>query len=150
MPLYEMIKDMPMFREFSEKELKTFTQMDHILVEYHQGDTIIQEGDDLTTIYLLLKGSILIIKKMEGHPIRLARLKPGEIFGEMAFFSKKRRQSDAVANDDVLVLGMDKDFFHKVKPAIKDKVKNYFIELLVNRLEAMNESMMTISKLMHS
>jgi len=150
MSYHEIIEKMPMFKEFSERELEGFTKMDHIFVEYHRGDTIIKEGDDFTAIYLLLKGNVMIVKKKEGHTIRLAKLKPGELFGEMSFFSKKVRHSDAVANDDVMVLRMDEDFFQKVTPSVRDKVKNYFIELLVNRLDAMNESLMAVSKLMHS
>jgi len=150
MSYYEIIEKMPMFKEFSKKELKEFTKMDHLFVEYHKGDTIIKEGDHFTAIYLLLKGSVMIVKKKEGHTIRLAKLKPGELFGEMSFFSKKLRHSDVVANDDVMVLRMDEDFFQKVKSSARDKVKNYFIELLVNRLDAMNESLMAVSKLMRS
>lgn len=150
MSLYDLIEDMPMFRDFTDRELKQFEKMDHIFVEYKRGDTIIKEGDELTAIYLLIKGNILIVKKKGEHTIRLAKLTPGEIFGEMSFFSKKHRLSDAVANDDVLVLKMDEDFFQEVKPAIRDKVKNYFIELLANRLDAMNESLTNISKLMRS
>ena len=150
MTLEEIIEDMPMFREFSEKEIKEFVKMEHTITEYHRGDTIIREGDELKTIYLLLKGSIMIVKKEEDHTIRLAKLVPGEIFGEMSFFSKKKRHSDAMANDDVLVLKMDENFFEKGKTTIKDKVKDYFIELLINRLDAMNESIMSISKLMRS
>ena len=150
MSLYELIESMPMFNEFTEKELKEFTKLDHMFVEYHRGDTIINEGDEFTAIYLLLQGSVMIVRKKEGHTIRLAKLKPGELFGEMSFFSKKLRHSDVVANDDVLVLRMDEDFFEDVKPAIRDKIKNYFIELLVKRLDTMNESIMNISKLMRS
>ena len=149
MTLEEIIEDMPMFREFSEKEIKEFVKMEHTLTEYHRGDTIIREGDELKTIYLLLKGSIMIVKKEEDHTIRLAKLVPGEIFGEMSFFSKKSSQSDAVADNDVLVLRLDEDFFEKCAPDIRDEVKNYFIELLVRRLDKMNESLMTISKMMH-
>jgi CRP-like cAMP-binding protein len=147
MSLYEMIKDMPLFNSFSEKELKSFSKMDHVMVEYRAGDTIIREGDELRGMYLLIKGNILIVKRSEGHPIRLAKLKPGEIFGEMSLFSSKPRQSDVVANDDVTVLRMDDAFFEKLKPAVRDKVKDYMIGLLVNRLDSMNDSLMTVSKL---
>ena len=150
MSTYELIADMPVFNEFSEKELRGFSDMDHAIVKYNRGDNIIKEGDESTMLYLLLKGSVMIVKKVDGHTIRLAKLKPGEIFGEMSFFSKKRRRSDVVAGNDVLVLRMDEDFFRKVKPGIRDKVKNYFIELLVTRLDAMNESIMSVSKLMRS
>jgi serine/threonine-protein kinase len=142
-----MIEGMPMFQNFSEKEKKLFAKMDHTLCEFRQGDTIIKEGENLTSIYLLMKGSVLISKKVNDAPIRLAKLKPGEIFGEMSFFSKKHRQSNVIANEDVLAVKIDEKFFENAKPAIKDKINNYFIQVLINRLDAMNESIMTISKL---
>ena len=151
MDLLEMIEDMPMFSEFTVRELKSFSKMDHALEKYNKGDMIAKEGEeDLTSIYLILRGNVLIVKQGESSLIRLAKLKPGEIFGEMSYFTKKPRRSGAMANDKVVVLKMDEDFFQKVRPGVRDKVKNYFISLLVNRLDAMNESIMTISKLMRS
>jgi serine/threonine-protein kinase len=141
---------MSLFKDFTDKELEIFAEMDHIVMEYKRGENIINEGDDSSMIYLILRGSVMIVKKVNGHTIRLAKLKPGEIFGEMSFFSKKSRRSDAIAGDDAMVLRMDEDFFEKVKPEIKDKVKNYFIELLVNRLDAMNESLVSVSRLMRT
>ena len=87
---------------------------------------------------------------MDGRTILLAKLKPGELFGEMAMFSDKKRHSDAVAGEDVQLLKIDDNFFKKAKPFIVDKMKNYFIELLINRLDAMNESLMAVSKLMRA
>lgn len=148
MSLCDVIQDMPMFKDFSDRDLKKFAEMDHDIMQYHKGETIIEEGDDFTSIYLLLKGNVKIVKKMDGHTILLARLEPGEIFGEMSFFSKKNRHSGAVACEGVQVLKMGEDFFEKAKSQVKDKLKNYFIELLINRLDAMNESLMSVSKLM--
>ena len=51
-----------------------------------------------------------------------------------------------VANEKVLVMKMDDDFFRKVRPEIKDRIKDYLIELLINRLDAMNESLSKISR----
>ena len=148
MSIYEMIDEMPMFKDFSEKEKKAFADMDHSLHEYKNGDFIIKEGDHFSSIYLLLKGTVLITKSDGDTQIRLSKLRAGEIFGEMSYFSKKIRRSNIIANDDVLVIKMDDDFFQKAKPEIRDKVKNYFIELLCNRLDIMNDSIMKISKLM--
>ena len=71
----------------------------------------------------------------------IATLKPGAIFGEMSFLSNKPRSSDVIANEDVLVIKMDNDFFKKINHELKDKVKNYLIELLVERLNNVNESL---------
>jgi CRP-like cAMP-binding protein len=151
MSLYEIINDMNMFENFSEKEKKAFAKMDHVLYEFKKDDVIIKEGDSFTSIYLILKGTVLITKNQYGRQIRLSKLEPGEIFGEMSYFSKKPRQSTIIAHDDdVMVLKMDEDFFQKAKSAISDKVKDYFIKVLCDRLDIMNESIMNISKLMRS
>jgi CRP/FNR family cyclic AMP-dependent transcriptional regulator len=150
MSLYEMIKEMPIFAEFSDKEKKAFAKMEHTLCEFRQGDIILKDGERLTSIYLLVKGSVLISKTVNDAPIRLAKLRPGEIFGEMSFFSHRSRQSNVIANEDVLAIRIDDKFFKNAKPGVKDKINSYFIEVLVNRLDAMNDSIMTISKLVRS
>jgi serine/threonine-protein kinase len=145
-----MIKEMPIFAEFSDKEKKAFAKMEHTLCEFRQGDIIIKDGERLTSIFLLVKGSVLISKTVNDAPIRLAKLRPGEIFGEMSFFSHRSRQSNVIANEDVLAIRIDDKFFKNAKPGVKDKINSYFIEVLVNRLDAMNDSIMTISKLVRS
>jgi len=145
-----MINEMPMFEKFSEKEKKAFAKMEHTLCEFRQGDTVIKDGESLTSVYLLIKGSVLISKKVNDAPIRLAKLRPGEIFGEMSYFSNRSRQSNVIANEDVLAIKIDEKFFKYAKPAIKDKINSYFIKVLVNRLDAMNDSIMTISKLVRT
>lgn len=139
-----------MFKGFSDSEIKRFAEMDHSIVKYKQGEILTKEGESSTALYLIVKGTVLVTKTRDNAKIRIAKLGPGEIFGEMSFFSKKDRNSDVSANEDVLVIRMDHDFFQKINPAIKDKTKNYFIELLINRLDAMNDSIMKISKLMRS
>jgi len=150
MSIYEMIQEIPMFKYFSDKEKKIFANLKHSLVKFQKGNVIIKEGDQLAALYVLLKGTVLITRASENAQIRLAKLKSGEVFGEMTFFSRKPRQSNVIANEDVIAIKMDDNFFEKVTPEIKDKMKNCFIELLINRLEEMNESIMKISKLMRS
>lgn len=144
MGLYELIDDMPMFKFFSEKEKKEFVAMEHSLLGFNQDDIIIQEGDAFSSLYLLIKGTILITKTGENTP--LSKLTAGAVFGEMSFLTKKPRFTNVVANEKVLVMKMDDDFFRKVRPEIKDRIKDYLIELLINRLDAMNESLSKISR----
>jgi len=143
-----MIDEIPMFERFSDEEKTMLADMDHSLIEFAKDDMIIKEGDDSTSLYMLIKGTSLITKTTDDANIRLSKLRSGEIFGEMSAFSRKPRQSNVVANDDVLVLKMDDDFFHKVNPDIKDKIKDYLIELLIDRLDNMNAAIMKISRLM--
>jgi CRP-like cAMP-binding protein len=144
MGLYELIDDMPMFKFFSDKEKKEFVSMEHALLGFKQDENIIQQGDAFSSLYLLIKGTICITKTGENVP--LTKLSAGAVFGEISFLTKKPRFTNVVANENVLVMKMDDDFFRKVQPEIKDKIKDYLIELLINRLDAMNESLSKISR----
>ena len=143
MSIGEIIQDMLMFEHFSEKEKKEFAAIDHSLLGFNKDDVIIKQGEDCSSLYLLAKGTVLITRI--GHPTPLCKLVPGAIFGEMSFFSKKPRHSNVIANEPVLVIQMDDNFFTKIHPDIRDKIKNYLIELLVNRLDIMNATLGKIS-----
>ena len=148
MSIYEMIKDMNIFGGFSDDEMKMFSKMDHSVIEYEAGASITEEGESSTALFLIIRGTVLVTKTRDDAKIRIAKLGPGEIFGEMSFSAKKTRHSDVTANEKVVVVRMDDKFFKKANPEIRDKIKNYFIELLIKRLDLMNESIMKISKLM--
>jgi len=143
-PLYEMIAEMALFANFTDKEKKEFAALDHAVLGFNDGDLIIKEGDCHTSLYLLLKGSLLVTK--QGYAPALSELKPGAIFGEMSFFTKKPRHSNVIACGKVMVIRMDDNFFTEVSPTIKDKIKTYLIELLITRLDSMNESLIKISR----
>lgn len=148
MTLYAIIDKMPMFARFSEAEKKSVSEIEHSIHKFGRGDIIIEEGDMSTSLYLLLKGAVLITKKVDDATIRLARLGPGEIFGEMSFFTERPRSTSVMANDKVLAMKMDEDFFDALDPDIKDKIKDYIIALLIDRLDKMNASIMQISRSM--
>lgn len=150
MSFKELIADLPMFEFFNEEEIDAFSSIGHSLEEFQKGDVILGVGDDQPSLFLLLKGTVLITRTANNIKIRLSKLGPGELFGEMSFFTRKPRTSDVVANEDVTVIRMDNGFFEKVEPHIRDKIKNYFIEILIKRLDLMNEHIMKISRLMHS
>ena len=144
MDLFELIQPMPLFKHFSEDEVRAFAAMTSALHEFKKGDVIIEEGDRMSSLYLLIQGSILITKS--GYNTPISRLNPGAVFGEMSFLTKKPRYSNVIANDTALVMKMDDPFFEKIPPGIKDKLKDYLIELLINRLDTMNESLSKIAK----
>ena len=144
MPIYEKIQNIELFKHFTDTEKKYFANLEHSILGFSDGDFIIKEGDQNISLYVLIKGTVKITKS--GNEQALATLEPGAIFGEMSFLSKKPRYSNVVADGTVIVIKMDGEFFRKVKPEIKDKIKDYLIELLINRLDAMNEALSKISR----
>lgn len=146
MNLLEMINAMPIFRCFSESEKKTISQMDHKLVEFKKGDTILREGDQSRSLFVLLKGNVLITKTANDANIRLSKLTPGEIFGEMSLFTETSRRTNVIANDNGMALKIDDDFLQKLDAPSQNKIKDYLICVLIQRLDQMNDSIMAISK----
>jgi len=150
MSIHELLKDVPLFNDFSEEEMQILVDRDPPIKTYVKDDHLITEGDTSTTLFLLVKGVCRITKQQDGTNIQLSRLKPGEIFGEMSWVSGKPRQSNVVANEDVTVIEMDRDFFQQIKPEMSNKIKDHMIALLIKRLDNMNEAIMRISKLMRA
>jgi CRP/FNR family transcriptional regulator, cyclic AMP receptor protein len=150
MSYYETVFKMPLAEKFSEIDKQVFSNLKHTFTKFSKGDCIICEGDSSTSLCLMVEGSAVITKTEDGTTIRLSKLAAGEIFGEMSFFSRKPRKSNVVANVPSVVLEMDDEFFQKIHPDARDKIKDYLIGLLIGRLDNMNDAIMRISKLMRS
>ena len=144
MVLLEMINDFPMFAEFTQQEKEQFAGIEHTVLGYKKDDVIIKEGDIFASLYLLLKGSILITRANTKQP--MAELHAGQLFGEISFLTQKPRVSSVVANETVLVLKMDNKFFTQLAPELRDKIKNYLIEILTQRLDTMNAALLKIAQ----
>jgi CRP-like cAMP-binding protein len=143
MSILDMIQDMSIIKHFTPAERKTIAEIDHSVLAFNKDEIIIKQGQKCSSLYLLVKGTVLITKT--GLSVPLCKLTPGAIFGEMSFFSQKPRHSNVIASEPVTVLQMDDSFFSKIDPEIRDKIKNYLIELLVNRLDVMNATLGKIS-----
>lgn len=141
--LYDMIQKMPLFTHFTEKEKREFAMREHQYLGFEAGGVIVQEGHKSTTMFLLLKGSARVVRG--GHEVILARLGPGAVFGELSFLTQRPRFSSVVAEEEVMLLKMDETFFASLHPDMRDKMKNYLIDLLIKRLDAMNESLVRIA-----
>lgn len=145
-----MIKDVTLFKHFTEKEKRELAELAPPFMELEKGEMIIKEGELSTTLFLLVSGGCLITKEQDGANIRLSKLSAGELFGEMSWVSGKPRQSNVVTKEKSIVIKMDEEFFKKLTPEMSLKIKDFLIELLIKRLDKMNEAIMRISKLMRS
>jgi CRP-like cAMP-binding protein len=71
------------------------------------GDTIVREGDQGDALFVVSSGHVRILKRrVEGGIVEIARLGPGDLFGEFAVLGDRHRHATVVAEDeaDLLVL----------------------------------------------
>ncbi len=101
------------------------------------GDVLMKEGDHSDSIFLLQRGLLNVFVKDGSTPKKVGVIKPGEIFGEMAFILKQPRSATVVAAEPSEVLLISTDSF---KGAIEKQQPwlQAFIKSLIRRLTESN------------
>jgi CRP/FNR family cyclic AMP-dependent transcriptional regulator len=79
----------------------------------HDGEIILRQGDPADCMYVVQEGRVEIIIEQEQGDIRLAVLEAGDVFGEMALFTKAPRSATVRVLGDTRVLRIDKQGFLK-------------------------------------
>jgi hypothetical protein len=101
--------------------------------QYEEGDTIIREDDNPNEVYEMITGSASVTSK--GYS--LSRIKSGEVFGELSFFTGLKRTATVVAMEPCLVQVIDQQQFLRImkyRPALVDGM----IRTLCHRLVDLN------------
>jgi NADH dehydrogenase len=73
---------------------------------YDEGEMIIRQGDTANAFYVIERGEAQVVQNVNGVEREIARLGPGESFGEMALLRHQRRNASvrAVTPVDVIVV----------------------------------------------
>ncbi len=103
------------------------------------GETVFKEGDNENSMFIILEGCVEIYFTIKHKETRLAILKKGDFFGEMALFRAKPRTATARAVlDTELALIESKQQLEKFlirNPAFSAKM----VSIMVTRLANTNE-----------
>jgi hypothetical protein len=60
-------------------------------VNYAPGEAIIWQGERNDDVYFLLEGQLEVLISQDGQMVKVGIIKPGELFGEIAFFTEDPR-----------------------------------------------------------
>ena len=110
------------------KDLKT--------VLFEQGDIIIHQGARPDRFYIISEGEVSVIRRLDnGREIELARLRRGDVFGEMGILTGNARTADVRANTDVTLFALDwKDFKALIDQS--EPTAREFMSIVEQRLKA--------------
>lgn len=76
-------------------------------IQLAKGDLLFDDGAASDAMYVVKSGCIAIVKKKgPNSEIELARIMPGQLFGEMAFFDNKPRSAGARAVQESVVIAL--------------------------------------------
>jgi len=135
---FELIDQLSFFAGFTEEEKRFLSTLESQIYKYFPADVIIKEGETDYSFFVLLKGVVAIVKN-NPRQVTITKLKAGAIFGEIAYVAKRKRTTSVIADGDVIALKIDTKNIDTLKPDIPTKLKDNLIEILVRRLETMNE-----------
>ena len=138
---FKLIDKHSFFDGFTQDEKRFLSTLESQIYKYFPADVIIKEGETDYSFFVLLKGVVAIVKN-NPKEVTITKLKAGAIFGEIAYVAKRKRTTSVIADGDVIALKIDTKNIDALKPAIPTKLKDNLIEILVKRLEAMNEQIL--------
>ena len=102
------IAEVRAFQQFTDSELLALAAS---LREksLRKGQVLLRQGDMSDEMYVVRRGSLVISKPVTGRVEQvLARIGPGDFFGEMALFDHSPRSATVQADSDALLLVLDR------------------------------------------
>ncbi len=81
---------------------------------YARGEVIFHQGDVGTALYIVRKGQVAIrLSSEDGKEALLTLLDRGDFFGELSLLDGEPRSTDAVAREEVDLLSLQREDFHR-------------------------------------
>lgn len=98
MNLETALRTAPLFASLDERQRSRIGDLMTIR-RFDDGTTILRQGTSAVALYLLLDGQVDVSREPEegGRAVTLARLNPGDVFGEMAVLDDDTRSSSVIA-----------------------------------------------------
>lgn len=138
----ELIGKVPLLAELEEYEIDEMARI-MIKEKFRAGDAVFDEGDVGDKMYLIIKGSVDIIKAAGKGPGQvLVTLRRGDYFGEMSMIDDAPRSAGAMATEEAVLLSIKKQDLMLLldnAPTIAAKIYKFFVLTLQHRLRETNE-----------
>jgi len=105
-----MSRSYSFFQDLSESDI-TEIKLHALKKEYKKNEMIFSEGDSFDSFYIIESGKVSIYIEKCGMDEPICVLGKDDYFGEMAIFNNDKRTASAMAYDDIVLLGIDKEYF---------------------------------------
>ena len=133
-----------LFASFSKDEFGAIVDKLEPL-QFIEGERIITEGEEGDAMYLISRGSGLVVKEVEGQEVMLAELTEGEFFGEMSLLVGGPRSASVFAKSETEVLRLKSaDLFEIMKQY--PRMESVLEEFYENRSKATRQKIRDLRK----
>ncbi len=98
-----LLQDMSIFGAVKSDSLALLLERAHTL-HVPKGDYFFREGDEGTSLYVLERGCVTIVKTWQGTDYVIHSLERGDFFGEIALLDFMPRSASVIAEEDCQAL----------------------------------------------
>lgn len=143
----EALRKCAVFSGIDEKLLvEILNTVNARITSYSKNQTIAFEGDECSSIGIVLEGHVEIQKLfLSGKTLTISTLSPGDTFGEVIVFSNMRRYPSTIASSSSSkVMYIGRDDIVQLCSSDKGILKN-FMELLSNKILMLNRKITILS-----
>lgn len=100
---HEPQESIPLFKGLSKRQARIFALMS-TTVTLPRGQRLFAEGDTGGEMYIVVDGELVAGLDREGSRVEFARMRRGDVVGEIALFSDTRRSADVDVVEDARLL----------------------------------------------
>ncbi|MCG8618840.1 MAG: MMPL family transporter [Desulfobacterales bacterium] len=139
----DVLEDSPLFRGMTHYQIRKAILISE-LNTFEKGDLLIEKGSTGRSMYLILSGGADVLRRTKEEERCLAKLGPGQIFGEIGFVREIRRTADVRATSEMEVLRFDYKKLEadlKFFPYIVSKLNFNISRILGERLADTNDAL---------
>lgn len=117
-------------------------------VAFDADEIIFRQGDAGDVLYLIYEGQAAVYQEDQGEKSFLARFSRGDIFGEMALFTRRPRTATAVAVTPCRLVPIPRTIFME-KVTQDPLLALYVLQVLILRLRRLNRALVDPEALAH-
>ncbi len=136
----EELPDIPLFSHLNSDafvELLRMTRVTHVI----EGDVVLAPGASKRSLYIVVRGEVVVSKQLDGEPRVLARMVEGDFFGEFGLLTGRDQSATVLAERDATLLVLDEEALHRAAehdPDIWDTLWLYYHTRMLNNLMCSN------------
>lgn len=134
----QAISKVDLLAVLGEEERKRVAALLHY-APFARGEAMTREGEADDGLYMIVEGEASVQLNAGGSLVEVARLGPGQFFGEMSLMTGEKRSATVIAGSDVVTYRLDKPAFEelvKSRPEIAEGVA----DLLTERRETLDQA----------
>lgn len=111
-------------------------------VEVKKGKPVFSQGDPSDSMYFIESGMVNVQLELEGgKKLRLKKMGPGTVFGEMGLYTSAPRTASVIAAEDCVLYKLSTktmDLLQAKRPEIASAVHRFVVSLLADRVAGAN------------